>query len=183
MSSLATEQSRERTNTIFTVLRNHRRRYVLYACNQADGETTLSAVAEQVAAWEYDKPIDHVTSAERKRVYTAIQQHHLSTLEAAGLVVTDRDRIRTTEQAQQLDVYLDVVPEKTIPWALYYLGLAVTGGVTVLLAVGGLLPSMVSVSAVTALFIAIVGFSGVAHYVTSRQQQFHMADMPPELDE
>ncbi len=183
MSSLAKEQSRESKNTMFTVLSNHRRRYVLYACNQANGETTLSDVAEQVAAWEYDKPINEVTSAERKRVYTSIQQHHLSKLEDAGLIEVEGDRITTTEKAKNLDVYLEVVSEKNIPWALYYVGLAVVGGFMYALAVLELLPPMISVSTVAALFIVIVGISGVAHYIESQQMKFHTADMPPELEE
>lgn len=183
MSLTAKEQSRESKNTMFTVLSNHRRRYVLYACNQADGETTLSDVAEQVAAWEYNKPMTKITSAERKRVYTSIQQHHLSKLEDAGLIEVEGDRISTTDKARNLDVYLDVVPEKNIPWALYYVGLAGVGAFTIAIAELGLLPDAVSVTIVAAIFVAAVGVSGAIHYRESQRMKFHTADMPPELEE
>ena len=163
MSSIITPDARESKNTLFSVLSSHRRRYVLYACNQADGETTLSDVAEQVAAWEYDKPINELTSAERKRVYTSIQQHHLSKLEDAGLITIDGDRLASTAKAENLDVYLEVVPEETVPWSVYYLGLSVVGSVVLGFSYLGWLPDGVSVGAVAAVLLGVYLISSVVH--------------------
>ncbi|ERH05316.1 MAG: hypothetical protein J07HN4v3_00911 [Halonotius sp. J07HN4] len=170
-------EARETKNTLFGALSSHRRRYVLYACNQADGETTLSDVAEQVAAWEYDKPIAEITSTERKRVYTSIQQHHLSKLEDADLISVDGDRIRCTEKAESLDVYLEVVPDETVPWSVYYLGLSVIGTVVLGLSYLGWFPDAISISAVAAVVLAGFLISSLVHLNQSERIDFGAA--PP----
>jgi len=163
MSSIISPDARESKNTLFSVLSSHRRRYVLYACNQAAGETTLSDVAEQVAAWEYDKPITEITSTERKRVYTSIQQHHLSKLEAAGLITVDGDRLASTQKAQNLDVYLEVVPEETVPWSVYYLGLSLLGAGVLGFSHLGWLPEGISMGIVAAVVVAAYLISSLVH--------------------
>ena len=169
MSSIISPEARETKNTLFSVLSSHRRRYVLYACNQADGETTLSDVAEQVAAWEYDKPIAEITSTERKRVYTSIQQHHLSKLEDAGLITVDGDRLASTEKGQNLEVYLEVVPEETVPWSVYYLGLTVLGGVVLGFSYLGWLPEPVSMGGVAAVLLVAYLISSLVHFQQSER--------------
>jgi len=109
---------------LYTLLSNHRRRYVIHFCKQAEGPITLSDLAEKVAAREHDKSVAEITSAERKRVYTSLQQTHLNRLADAGMISYDGDKVELTEEAAQLDVYLDVVPEGSIPWGVYYLGLS-----------------------------------------------------------
>jgi hypothetical protein len=183
MDSLLNPGSQEARNVLFTVLSNHRRRYVLYACNRADGETTLSDVAEQVAAWEYDKPVEELTSAERKRVYSSIQQHHLSKLEEAGLLTVDGDRIALTDEAENLDLYVEIVPERTISWAVYYLGLATIGGFSLGFARLGWLPAPVSLPAVAGIFVGVLGVSAVVHLAQSRRMTLGSTDRPPEIDE
>ncbi|MGM0605473.1 MAG: DUF7344 domain-containing protein [Halobacteriota archaeon] len=174
--------SREDRNDLFTILSNHRRRYVLYACNRAAGDVTLSDVAEQVAAWEYHKPIEAVTSTERKRVYTSIQQHHLSKLEEAGLIDVDRGRLRATDRAKNLDMYLEVVPEHTIPWSLYYVGLSLIGAFAIALSAASLLPDQVTPIVVAGAFTVLVGTSAFVHHVQSRRTRFGETDIPPEVD-
>ncbi|MFP4625589.1 MAG: DUF7344 domain-containing protein [Natronomonas sp.] len=182
MSSIVNTTSREAKNTLFTVLSNHRRRYVLYACNGKDGETTLSDVAEQVAAWEYGKSIDAVTSVERKRVYTSIQQHHLSKLEEADLIRVEGDRIASTDRARNLDVYFEVIPEENIPWAIYYLGLAVIGGFVLGITAVGWLPDVVTVYIASATFVVLLALSSLVHLRQARQMKFDSAEVPPEID-
>lgn len=176
MSSSISPGSQESKNTLFSVLSSHRRRYVLYACNQADGETTLSDVAEQVAAWEYDKPIAEVTSAERKRVYTSIQQHHLSKLTDAGLIAVNGDRLSTTAKARNLDIYLEIVPEETIPWPVYYLGLTVIGGIIFSFTYLGLLPDVVTMELVAVLFLVVYLGSSIIHLYQSKRFNFGNVD-------
>lgn len=169
-------ESRETRNELFSALSSHRRRYVLYACDQADGETTLSDIAEQVAAWEYDKPISEITSAERKRVYTSLQQHHLSKLVAAGLIEVDGDRITRTEKADTLDVYLEVVPKETIPWPVYYLGLSVIGAVVLGFSYFGWLPDAISMGIVTAVIVAAFLVSALVHLNQSERIDLTSSD-------
>lgn len=172
---------RDDQNALFAALGNHRRRYVLYACNKAGGKSTLSAVAEQVAAWEYGKPIAEITSKERKRVYTSIQQHHLSKLEAAGLLELVDGTLVATDRAKNLDIYLEVVPARTIPWPLYYLGLALVGTVSIGFAHAGWFPEPVSVTVVAILFGVAVGLSATAHRFDARRMRFGSAEIPPEI--
>ncbi|MCU4926236.1 hypothetical protein OB905_09600 [Halobacteria archaeon AArc-dxtr1] len=116
---------------MFELLSNHRRRYAVHYCKREDSPVELGTLAEYVAAWELGKDVDAVTSAERKRVYTSLQQTHLPTLERAGMIEFDDRRIELTENAQALEVYLDVVPENSVPWGVYYLGLAALSGVVI----------------------------------------------------
>jgi len=183
MSSIISPDARESKNTLFSVLSSHRRRYVLYACNQADGETTLSDVAEQVAAWEYDKPIAEITSTERKRVYTSIQQHHLSKLEEAGLITVDGDRLASTAKAKNLDVYLEVVPEETVPWSVYYLGLSILGGVVLGFSYLDWLPDGISMGVVTAVLLAAYLTSSLVHLNQSERISLDRRNDDPIADD
>ncbi|AXR79660.1 DUF7344 domain-containing protein [Natrarchaeobaculum sulfurireducens] len=178
---VATLDARKEKDALFTALGNHRRRYVLYACNQAGGATTLSDVAEQVAAWEYDKPIEELTSTERKRVYTSIQQHHLSKLEDADLLDRVGNELVATERAKNLDIYLEVVPSKTIPWPLYYLGLAMVGAASITFAHIGWFPEALSVTVVGILFAIAISLSAVVHRYDSQRLHFGSTEIPPEI--
>ena len=91
----------------------------------------LGDLAEHVAAWELDKDVAAITSTERRRVYTSLQQTHLDKLEEAGIIECDRKTIEPTEKLEDVEFYLEVVPEDEIPWAQYYLGLAAVGAVAV----------------------------------------------------
>lgn len=171
------DEARETRNTLFSALSNHRRRYVLYACTQADGETKLSDIAEQVAVWEYDKPIDEITSKERKRVYTSIQQHHLSKLEEADLIVVNGDRISATEKAKGLDVYLEVVPEETIPWPVYYLGVSAIGSVVLGFSYLGWFPDPISLGVIAAMVVLSLFISSVIHLLQSDRIDFTSSEI------
>lgn len=76
---------------VFSVLSNRRRRLVLY-CLHERGETTLTELSRQVAAWENGIPTGAVTHTQRKRVYTALHQNHLPKLREAGVVTYSRAR-------------------------------------------------------------------------------------------
>lgn len=101
----------------FDLLSSHRRRYALHMAKQAEGSLELSDIAEQVAAWENDKDLKEVTSDERHRVYTSLQQTHLPAMDEAGVIEYDNGTVTLTDGAQNVDIYLDVVPENSIPWA------------------------------------------------------------------
>ena len=175
--------SRETRDQLFAVLSNHRRRYALHAVQESDGEATLSDIAEQVAAWEYNKSIPELTSTERKRVYTSLQQHHLSQLEDAGLIEIEHDVISTTPAASNMRIYLDVVPAQNIPWALYYLCLSIIGGFSFLLIYLEWLPEQVTPLTLAGAFIAIFFISALAHYLQSRDMQFGADNLGPESSE
>ena len=175
-TSEGTGRSRDSQNLLFTALSNHRRRFTLYACHQADGELTLSDVAEQVAAWEYDKPVEAVTSDERKRVYTSLQQHHLTKLEDAGLIEFDGDTITLTEKAERIDLYLEIVTDDTIPWSLYYLGLALIGGIGIIVTYTFEVPDPVTPGIVGLALMLLLTVSSIAHFIDTRRKHLDDAE-------
>ncbi|MGQ3411528.1 DUF7344 domain-containing protein [Natrinema sp. LN54] len=165
---------------IFDLLSNHRRRYAIHYCKQEDGPVELGTLAEHVAAWELDKEVEGVTSTERKRVYTSLQQTHLPTLERANVIEFDDRTIELTDGAAGLDVYLDVVPEDSIPWATYYLGLAALGS-TVLIGVWlGVVPTdpISELGWATAVFV-LFAVSAVVHVIQNQRMQLGNMEKPP----
>ncbi|MFD1645027.1 DUF7344 domain-containing protein [Haloarchaeobius litoreus] len=129
---------------LFEALSNDRRRETLrYLLRQEDGETTKGEVARHIAAQETDKPVEQVTSDERKRVYIALHQTHLPKLHDLGLVEYDSSQgaLRLSDTCDGLAVYLDVEAGDdagdTHPWGRYSLGIGLAGlGVSGVLATG-----------------------------------------------
>ncbi|WP_049898615.1 DUF7344 domain-containing protein [Halococcus agarilyticus] len=112
---------------VFDILSNQRRRHALHFLKQRNGDgTELRELSTQVAAWENGKSAERVTSDERRRVYTSLQQFHLPKLDRNGIVEYDdrRGSVELAGEATDLDVYLDVVEESDVPWSQYYLGLS-----------------------------------------------------------
>lgn len=125
-TSTAERNSDELTrDTLFSLLGNQQRRLAIRYLKQTVGCTSLGDLAEQVAAWEADVSREAITCAQRKRACTSLQQRHLPTLDEAGVVDFDANRgtVEVTDKMRKLDVYLEVVPERDIPWCKYYLGL------------------------------------------------------------
>ncbi|MFC7114206.1 hypothetical protein ACFQH2_03410 [Natronoarchaeum sp. GCM10025703] len=165
---------------IFDLLSNHRRRYTIHFCKQQGETVTVSDLAEQVAAWELDKEIVELDSAERKRVYTSLQQTHLPTLDEAGMVEYENGEVTLTEQAEQMEVYMDIVPGDSIPWGEYYLGLSIIGGMVLT----GVWFEVLPTEAVPELgwaFAVLVLFAGSAgyHVYQGRQNRLGEMERPP----
>lgn len=166
---------------VFDILSNRRRRYALYAL--ADDQTaTIGSLSERIAAWENDCPVEEVTPAERKRVYTALQQSHLPKLERTGMISFDREsgRVRPTDTVQEMDIYLEVVGEEQLSWDQYYLGLsAVAVGIAV--AVWLDLPFFDAVSPTVWLTLVALSFTVSATVHNYRSAGLDTADEPPEV--
>lgn len=166
---------------VFDILSNRRRRYALYALLD-DDSATIGSLAEQIAAWENDCPVDEVTPTERKRVYTALQQSHLPKLERNGLVTFDREsgRVRPTETVEKMDIYLEVVGAGQLSWDQYYLALsAVAAGIVVAVWLGlppfSALPPLIWMTFVVGLFAV----SAAIH--NYRSAGLDAASEPPEV--
>ncbi|WP_123537136.1 DUF7344 domain-containing protein [Halosimplex salinum] len=110
---------------IFDVLQNQRRRYVLEYLKRYEEPVALSDLATQVAAWEYQTPVEEVTNEQKKRVYTTLQQTHLGRMEEAGIVEYDCDEnlVARTPYTEEMTVYLEIVPGSEFPWREFYLSL------------------------------------------------------------
>ena len=115
----------------FDLLSNHRRRYALHYLQQCGQEVALGELTDQVAAWENGVDVDAVSPAQRKRVYTSLQQVHLPRMDDFDVVEFDdrKGRVRMGAAAEHLDVYLEIVTGNDIPWSTFYLSLvAVNAG-------------------------------------------------------
>lgn len=165
---------------VFSLLSNHRRRYTIQFCKQEEGAVTLSDLAEQVAAWEEEKTVPELTSAERKRVYTSLQQTHLPTLADSGMIEYEDHEIELTDEADELDVYMDVVPEGSIPWGVYYLGLSAIGALVLAGVWFDILPTdPVPALGWAFLVVGVFACSAAVHAYTSNQYRLGEMDRPP----
>ncbi|MEF8812487.1 MAG: hypothetical protein V5A55_01540 [Halovenus sp.] len=98
-----------------------------------DGEASLSELADRVASWENDVDPDAISYDQRKRVYTSLQQVHLPRMDEMGVVDFD-DRegaVVMGPAADDLDIYLEVVRGRDIPWSLFYLLLGIVNATIV----------------------------------------------------
>ncbi|THE65213.1 hypothetical protein D8Y22_08345 [Salinadaptatus halalkaliphilus] len=173
------DEGRPDRGEIFDLLSNQRRRYAIHYCKREDEPVTLGDLAEHVAAWELDKDVEELTSAERKRVYTSLQQNHLPTLERANMIAFDDRTIELTEEAADLDVYLDIVPGDSVPWGTYYLGLAAVG----LVVMGGLWLEWIPTETIpelgwATLVVALFGVSAVVHVWQNRRLKLGGTERP-----
>jgi hypothetical protein len=182
-SSGPTEPAIDR-NDVFHVLRNRRRRYALHALKSRDEPVELGDLAEQVGAWEYDVAPRELTSQQRKRVYNSLQQTHLPELDETGLVDFERGTAELTERAHELDVYLEVVPKRDIPWSRYYLALsAVCSALVAAVWLGA--PGLEVFSGISLAAFVTVAFtvSAVAHVIAQRNARMGATTEPPEVRE
>jgi len=167
---------------LFHVLRNRRRRFALHHLKREDEPVDVGALATQVAAWENEVSPEEVTSTQRRRVYNALQQTHVPELDDTGLVEVDRREVELTERADRVDIYLEVVPGRDVPWSQYYLGLG-TVGMALLALVGLDLGPFAAIADVEAgVFLAVTLLvSAAANYYYQHESLVGEAEKPPEL--
>jgi hypothetical protein len=126
------------TDTIFEMLSNRRRRYVLHYLGQVEEPVTIRALSEQIAAWEHGVDRSEVTPKIRKRVYTALHQTHLPKMDQRGVVEYDTDRgvVELSDSVADFAIYLDVVAVEDVHWSHLYLSVGAV--MTALVTLGGL---------------------------------------------
>jgi hypothetical protein len=154
----------------FELLKNARRRIAIQHLRGADGEVTLSDLAEHVAAVENDTTPEGLTSSERKRVYVGLYQCHLPKMDELDAVEFDRDRglVELGPNVGQLVPYLEADDDGGgRNWPAYYL--AVGGGGFALYAASVVSGSTLLTAGVTHLvtLVALVALS-VAHLRSDR---------------
>jgi hypothetical protein len=95
-------------DVLFEILKNQRRREALSFLRERDGRTTLSDMAEHIAAKENDTTVAQLTSSQRKRVYIGLYQCHLPKMDSAGIIDFEKNRgtIELLPAAEQLDPFL-----------------------------------------------------------------------------
>lgn len=170
---------------LFDVLSNRRRRYAVHLLEREDGPIELGEMAEQIAAWENEIECREVNHAQRKRVYTALQQSHLPRMDDADIVVFD-DRSGTvtpTSNLDQLSIYVDIVRRRDLPWSGYYLALSVISLVTLIAAWADvwLLTTLPDIA--WGIFVVVtVSVFALAHHFYMTRQQLGFTEKPPELE-
>ncbi len=166
----------------FGLLSSHRRRYALHIAKQASGPLEISDIAEKVAAWENGKDRARVTSDERHRVYTSLQQTHLPAMDRAGVINYDNGTVTLTEHAANLDIYMDVVPENSIPWGQYYFGLAGISAATMASGWLGVFPPSVSSPVLGTVVTVLFLVSALYHVRQNQKQQLGSGETPPDVE-
>lgn len=171
--------------TVFHVLRNRRRRYALHYLKQRGETVSVGQLAEQVAAWENDTPVEAVSSTERKRVYISLLQSHLPTLDEAGMVDFDdsTSTVGLTEAARNVDIYVELVSKNDNRWPRYYLALAAVSAVFVV----GVWSDVEPLTAVPdvvwfGLVVALFTLTASIHHVYSRRIRLGSDGPPPECE-
>lgn len=122
---------------VFEILKNRRRREVLHYLEENDGESSLSDLAEHIAAIENDTTVKAISSTQRKRVYVGLYQCHLPKMDDMNIVDFDQNRgtVVLSANAEQVKSYLGE-PEQT-PWYKMYMGITLAGGALFILTMAG----------------------------------------------
>jgi len=108
---------------VFEVLSNERRRYALhYLMQRPDEPVDMGDLSTQVAAWEKGVDPQAVTYDQRKSVHTSLYQYHAPKLDETGLVEYDSRGgvVELTDAGSDVDLYLEAVRGREIPWASYF---------------------------------------------------------------
>ena len=169
---------------IFKLLSNRRRRFVIHALKRAEGPLDVSELSTHVTAWELDIDPDEVRYEDRRNVYSTLQRTHLPKLEEKNVVTVHEEEnlVEPTDELEELDIYVEVLRSREIPWSLYYVGLAGVAA-SLLLAVAAGTPGFAGLEAIdVGVFTATAfGISAVAHHVIGRRMRLGNTEKPPEL--
>lgn len=179
------EAQPEQDYDIYELLSNKRRRYVVHYLKQRPKETVaVNDVTEQVAAWENDKPVEQLNAQERKRVHISLYQSHLPKLDEEGVIEYDEDadRVSVSESLGNIEVYLEVVSKRNIPWSQFYLGLAlVFGALAVVVQQGIGVLEQDQLFGITVAMAAILAVSAIVQQFSQSRMQLGDDGPPPEL--
>lgn len=180
-------------DTILEVVSNQRRRFALYYLKQQRNHNVdhdgvpLGELADQVASWEYDKPVDELSAKERKRVTNALRQFHVPKMNDSGIVDYDPERnvISLTDAAASCDFYVDVLPKQGIPWGFYYVGLAGVSAICLIGIVAGIYPfSYFSPLTWSIFFVTAFCVSAIGHFYDNQyRMRLGARETPPEVDD
>ncbi|WP_135806124.1 DUF7344 domain-containing protein [Halorussus marinus] len=177
------EPSREE---IFEIVSNQRRRHVVHYLHQRDRPVELRELSTHLSAWENEEAPAEVTHDERRRVYTALRQTHLPKMDEANVVEYDADRsvIESSDGIEDVELYLDVVPDAEIPRSEYYLGLGAVCAALLTVAWVDIVPfNALPDMAWAGLCIASVIVSAAVDTYYERKRRLGSAGSPPDVPE
>ncbi|WP_136718164.1 DUF7344 domain-containing protein [Halorientalis salina] len=174
------------TDEAFELLSNQRRRYTLHHLKHNGEAVELGELSEHVASWENGTAVRNVDAAQRKRVYTSLQSHHLPKMDEQGVVEYDERAgvVELTEEAGELDIYLEVVSGRDVPWSQYYLALsAVNAAIVAAVAVGAWPFSILPDIAWAAFVVTTMVVSAAVHIYHDTSMRLGTNAKPPEIRE
>ena len=177
-----TERYRLTEDDLFKLLSNERRRHILYTLLEEDGPLDIGSLSQEIAAYEDGTTYEKVTSKDRKRVYTALQQSHLPKMDRTGVLEFDRDRgtIEPTAALEDVRVYLDAVRGRDIPWSEYYLGLTVLSAVVLGASLLAVFPfTAIDPHVVTLAVVASFGGLAVVHGYREHRDRLRIGVLSP----
>lgn len=173
------------TNEAYDILSDRRRRYTIHHLKQAGKPVSVRELAEQVAAWENDKPIERLDAQERKRVYVSLYQSHLQTLDKKDIVEYDDEEsvVTLTDSVEKADLYVEVVSDSNIPWGFFYFGLTVAFSFTLALTWANIgVFEQVSTMAVSVVAAGAYGVAAIAQAFQQRRSKLGDDGPPPEIN-
>ncbi|MEF8778054.1 MAG: hypothetical protein V5A36_03990 [Natronomonas sp.] len=117
--------------TIHEVLQNDRRRLVIEALRDENGSAEVRDLAETIAAREAGA--EPPPTNKRQSVYVSLHQTHLPKLDSLDIVAYDLDdrEVELLDRVEELEVYMEVVPQYGLSWGEFYFGWGVLGLLTV----------------------------------------------------
>jgi hypothetical protein len=157
--------------TIHEVLRNDRRRLVIESLREKNGTAEVRALAETIAAREAGA--DPPPTNKRQSVYVSLHQTHLPKLDSLDIVAYDSDdrEVELLDRVEELEVYMEVVPQYGLSWGEFYFGWGMLGLLTALgVQIGVPMLSEIGLSAVSGGF-CIGLMLAAAYHVYSQQDR------------
>ena len=157
---------------VHDVLRNDRRRLALRCLRDASSNgLSVSQLSEAVAALETGE--DPAPRDKRQSVYVSLHQTHLPKLDRLDIVTYNSDGqfVALADRAEEVTVYMEVVPEYGLSWGEYYFGLGLLAGLTTVAALVGVPGlSRIDIAAVALGFFAFL-MGSAAYQVYSQQDR------------
>jgi hypothetical protein len=171
---------------IFELLANRRRRFTIHALKHAGEPMDVADLSTRITAWERGVDPETIDYDDRRNVHTVLTRTHLPKLDEHDVVEYDDEAkvVEPTPALDDLDVYIEVLRGREIPWSLYYLGLAVLAAlVQVAVAVG--VPGFAALggTAVAAFVVTAFAVSAALHYYYGERARLGNLEKPPELRE
>lgn len=169
-------------DTVFEILSNSRRRFMLSYLHEHDGPVDLMDLANEIAAWENDTSVEDLTDKQSKRVYVSVYQTHVPKLVSTGLIEYDSDSglIELSDRADEIERYMPNGGDDR-PWHRYYAILAVASTAFYAgVALGA--PGFAILSEAVAGIVVVLAFAALsaAHYVNSDRVRSIVEDSPVE---
>jgi hypothetical protein len=168
------------------MLGNRRRRYALHCLKQQDdGVAEMGELSTRIAAWERGVEPEQVSYDERKTVHTSLYQHHAPKLDESGLVEYDSRSgvVELTEAGESVDIYLEAVRGRDVPWSSYLLGVSGVGLAVTLAAFLDALPGAIPPAAPgVAVAAAFLVSAAVFVYDSRRRLRLGCEGPPPEAE-